>query len=84
MNARAEIPVNAAPVLSDAQLIACDAVVDFASILCGESAALLAAAASADVAATEARLWTCRRTLAAAIESWREAVPPLSQEGGAA
>lgn len=81
MNAIVKTPINAAPILPDAQLIACDAVVDFASVLCSESAALLAAAASADVAAVEARLWTCRRALTAAISTWREAVPALELEG---
>ncbi|MGE4172606.1 MAG: hypothetical protein AB7F41_09015 [Methylocystis sp.] len=73
---------SAAAQPTDAQLIACDAIVEFASILCGESAALLAAAAAADVAAVEARLWTSRRTLTTAIHSWRESVPPR-EEGGA-
>ena len=59
----------------DAELIALDAVIDFAGVLCQQSAALLAAAASADLAATEAHLWTCKRVLTAAIASWREAVP---------
>lgn len=81
MNAPLNLPIICEHVASEAELIALDVVVDFASALCGESAALLAAAASADVAATEARLWTCRRTLSAAIESWREAVPALELEG---
>lgn len=59
----------------DAELLSLDAVVDFAGELCQQAAALLAAAASADLPATEARLWTCRRVLTAAITSWREAVP---------
>lgn len=65
---------------SDAQIQAFDAVLELASMLSVESAALIAASASADIAATEARLWTCRQTLAAAITSWREAVPRSSPE----
>jgi hypothetical protein len=69
---------------TDAQIQAFDAVLELASVLSVESAALIAASASADIAATEARLWTCRRTLAAAIVSWREAIPGSSpNEGGA-
>lgn len=75
MNAPAQIPTNAASVMADSQLIACDAIVEFAGILCCESAALLAASAACDVSAVEARLWTCRRVLTAAIATWREAVP---------
>lgn len=75
MNAPVHPPTFASAQPTDAQLIACDAIVEFASIMCAESAALLAAAAAADVPAIEARLWTSRRTLTTAIQSWREAVP---------
>ena len=79
---RTNYPLGATP--SAAQLMACDAVIEFSSLLSVESAALIAAAASADIAAVEARLWTCRRVLTAAITSWREAVPAgSSNEGGA-
>jgi hypothetical protein len=71
---------NSSP--SDAQIQAFDAVLELASMLSVESAALIAASASGDIAATEARLWTCRRTLAAAITSWREAVPRSSSDQG--
>ncbi len=59
--------------MNDARLIAADAVLEYASIMNAETAALIAAAASGDPAAIEARLWTCRRTLTAAILAWREA-----------
>jgi hypothetical protein len=71
-----------AVVPTPAQVQALDAVLEFASVLSVESAALIAAAASADMAGTEARLWTCRRTLTAAITSWREAVPRSSPADG--
>lgn len=80
MNAPLNLPITCEHVASEAELIALGGVTEFAAVLCRESAALLAAAASADVVATEVRLWTCRRTLVAAILSWREAVPALSQE----
>lgn len=65
---------------TDAELLACDAVLECASALSIESAALIAASASADIAAVEARLWTCRRVLTTAITSWREAVPQFDRE----
>ncbi|WP_292530588.1 hypothetical protein [Methylocystis sp.] len=81
MNAPIRPPTFAAAQPTEAQLIACDAIVEFASIMCAESAALLAAAAAADVPAIEACLWTSRRTLTATIKSWRESVPPLHRDG---
>ncbi|CAJ0867533.1 hypothetical protein AMST5_01963 [freshwater sediment metagenome] len=68
--------------LNDAELLACDAVLECASALSVESAALIAASAGADLAGVEARLWTCRRVLTAAITSWREAVPTGSSNDG--
>lgn len=68
---------------TDAQFLALDAVLESASMLCIESAALIAAAAGADIAATEARLWTCRRVLTAAVASWREVIPaPSNHDAG--
>lgn len=67
---------------SDAHLIACDFVCDIATNLCLVSAALVAAASSADLAGVEARLWQARRCLTEAIRAWREAVPPLDARGG--
>ncbi|MFO1101318.1 MAG: hypothetical protein U1E20_00260 [Methylocystis sp.] len=81
MNAPVRPPTIEAAQPTAAQLLACDALVEFASVMCVESAALLAAAAAADVPAVEARLWTSRRALTTAIQSWRESVPP--QQGGA-
>jgi hypothetical protein len=80
MTAHCKPDLEAPPALTDAELLACDAVLDCASLLSVESAALIAAAASADLAATEARLWTCRRALTMAITSWREAVPALPSD----
>ncbi len=61
--------------MTDDQLLAADAVLEYASRLNAEVAALIAASSVADPAEIEARLWTCRKTLAAAIKSWREAIP---------
>ena len=61
--------------MDDAQLLAADAVLEYASLLNAECAALIAAAAAGDAAEIEARLWMARRTLQAAIKTWREACP---------
>lgn len=67
---------------TDAQLLACDAVLEYASLLSSQSAALIAAAAMADIGGVEAGLWACRHIFAAAAQSWREAVPPLPRDEG--
>ena len=66
----------------DSLILACDAVLEIASALIPILTALIAAAACADVAEVEARLWEMRRLLTAAIVSWREAVPAHIEEGG--
>jgi hypothetical protein len=80
MTAHYKLDLEAMPAPTNAQLMACDAVLECASALSTESAALIAAAANADLAATEARLWTCRRALTMAVTSWREAVPALPSD----
>lgn len=69
--------------LSDAEVIACDAVAECAARLSTEALRLFDAASQADVAETEARLWTCRRLLTVAIKTWREIVPSIGQGGAA-
>lgn len=69
--------------LADAELIAMDAVAEAAAVLNGQSAALLAAAASGNAPEIEARLWLCRRALLAAISSWREVTPAHSPNANA-
>lgn len=61
--------------MTEAEFLAIDAVLEYACVLNGEAAALIAAASSGQSAEIEARLWTCRRILTAAIEAWREAAP---------
>jgi len=67
----------------DRELIACDFVAEGAQLMLALSAALLASACAVDPAAIEARLWEIRLTLIATIASWREAAPPLDDDGGA-
>jgi hypothetical protein len=67
---------------TDAQLIACDALVEFADVLAREATQLRDYAVEADVRAVEAKLWASKRVLTAAIKTWREVVPPLN-DGGA-
>lgn len=81
MNARA-IPNEATTVQTDPELLAFDAVLECASELSMQAAALIAAASSCDEAATEARLWMCRRVIKTAAISWRAAVPALPDQGG--
>lgn len=66
---------------TDAELLALDFVNEIAATFCSLSAALVAATARADVAATEAALWSMRRALTAAIVSWREAIPAIEIQG---
>lgn len=80
MNALPHLSNLVAQTLSDAELLACDAVTEGAGLLLQQSAALLAAASAGDLVETEARLWTCRRVLTTAITSWREAVPQSDRE----
>ncbi|ARN80921.1 hypothetical protein [Methylocystis bryophila] len=82
MNAPLNHTVICEHVASEAELIALDGIVEFASVLCMQSTALLAAAATSDVLATGERLLTCHRALTAAIACWREADPALSSNEG--
>ena len=68
--------------LTEAQTLACDAVLECASLLATQSAALVAASAMADMAAVEACLWACKHILTTAITNWREAVPALPRDDG--
>jgi hypothetical protein len=65
------------------ELLAAGFVAESAQLMLALSAALLASVCAVDTAAIEARLWEIRRTLIATIASWREAAPPLDDDGGA-
>lgn len=67
----------------DRELLACDFVAEMAQHLVMLASTMLASACAADVAAIEADLWRMRRALVAAIETWRDTVPGLSDDGGA-
>ncbi|WP_442753895.1 hypothetical protein ACNHKD_12935 [Methylocystis sp. JAN1] len=77
MTAIGVIPQTARPAPTDAELLALDFLTEASSLLCGQSAALLAAAAAGDKEAVEARLGACRRIVKEACGAWREAVPAL-------
>ncbi len=61
---------------SDAELIALDGVAEFARSMIDTTISLFEDACAADVVGVEAGLWRVRRILTAAINTWREAVPP--------
>ena len=67
----------------DRESLACDFVAEMAQHLIVLASAMLASACAADMAAVEADLWSIRRTLITAIETWREAAPGLGDDGGA-